>query len=717
MRAEQRIHRDDKRATTFSRPDNSLHPSETDPSSEHTAVPSVDLEFPVTKGSDMLKWLRSGRIRYGTAVALVLVAIPVKLYFIQHSPSLPFVIGVLLGTWYCGMGPGLLAAMLASSLVGWFFAPNHSVPFLIETALGESLFVAITRAIAKIYEGHLKTADAVLGLSRTLEDRDRKLLASEQHLQNEIAIQKAILNSIGEGVVVTDAAGSLLVFNPAAQEVLGADHKDIPLEAWPEHFGLYLPDTVTPYPRSDLPLSRALRGHAADGVQVFLRHERRPEGAWLAVSARPVRDANGSSKGAVAVFRDITADKRAEHDHYAAREAAEQANRAKSDFLSRMSHELRTPLNSILGFAQVLQLSELGARQRESVEYILKGGHHLLGLINEVLDIARIEAGRLSLSPEPVRIGDALEHALQLVQPMAQDRGITINLAMHCHGDQHVSADRQRLAQVLLNLLSNAVKYNLAGGSVDVMCGAAGEGRFRVSIADTGAGIAPAGIGKLFSPFERLNADQLGVEGTGLGLALSKRLIEAMGGSIGVESIVGQGSTFWLELSTMDDPIKDIQDSSDTDLSALAARTKKCTGTILYIEDNLSNLRLMEYIMENRPEIRLMAAMQGQLGLELAFAHSPDLILLDLHLPDLGGDQVLKLLRQNSRTGSIPVVMVSADATPGQVERLLEAGATGYLTKPLNVAKLLALIERTLTSSNKASANGTLVYAGTDRSK
>jgi len=665
----------------------------------------------------MLKLLSSGPIRYGTSVVLVLIAIPFKLYFIQHSPALPFVIAVMLSAWYCGTGPAVLASILASALSGWILAPNHSIYVLIETALGMGFFMAVTRAVGKIYEGHLKTADAVLALSRTLEERDRKLVASEQHLQNEIAIQKAILHSIGEGVMVTDANGRVLIFNAAAEDILGVDHRDAPIEKWPEHFGLYLPDTVTPYPYNDLPLARALRGRAADDVELFVRHERKPEGAWITVTARPFRDEGGVSKGAVAVFRDITASKRANDDQRTARAAAEQANRAKSDFLSRMSHELRTPLNSILGFAQVLQLADLPPRQRESVDYILKGGHHLLGLINEVLDIARIEAGRLALSPEPVRIGDALEQALSLVQPIAEEHGVTIGIANGNHRDQHVLADRQRLAQVLLNLLSNSVKYNRHGGRVDIVCRLASPGRFRISISDTGVGIAPASIERLFSPFERLDAEQSGVEGTGLGLALSKRLIEAMGGAIGVESIVGQGSTFWLELSTLEDPLKDIQHSSESDLGALATRTTSCSGTILYIEDNLSNLRLMEHIVANRPEIRLMAAMQGQLGLELSLAHSPDLILLDLHLPDLGGDQVLRLLRQDPRTRSIPVVMVSADATPGQIERLIEAGANDYLTKPLNILKVLELIEQTLESSKDSSPGGTLVYAETDRSE
>src|SRR6267378_130344 len=373
---------------------------------------------PLGEGRNMLKLPRTGLIRYGTSVALVLAAVVFKLYLIKQAPTLPFIIAVMLSVWYGGVGPGVVASLLAAAASGWILAPKHSLNTVIESALGMLFFLVVTRAIAKIYEGHQKTADAVLALTRALEERDRKLEASEQNLRSETRIQKAILHSIGEGVVVADASGRFLVYNPAAKDILGVDHKEAAIEKWPEHFGLFLPDTVTPYPPDDLPLARALRGEAADDVEVFVRHEKVPQGAWLSVTARPLRDEEGLSKGGVAVFRDITTIKRGEADQRQARETAEQANLAKSEFLSRMSHELRTPLNSILGFAQMLQLAKLPPRQHQSVEYILKGGHHLLGLINEVLDIARIEAGRMALSAEPVRISDALGQALDLVQPI-----------------------------------------------------------------------------------------------------------------------------------------------------------------------------------------------------------------------------------------------------------------------------------------------------------
>ncbi len=672
----------------------------------------------------MLQWKapklqRSGLISYGSVPLLVLDAVLLRLYVVKQSPNSPFIIAVVLTAWYWGFGPGLLAAVMGAAASGWFFAPAPSIRTLIENGVGFGFFLAVTLGIRKIYEGHKSTTAAVLALKEGLDDRDRKLVVSEENLRDETRKLKAILNSIGEGVVVADASGEFLVFNPAAKEILGRDPKDCSVEEWSEYFGLFMPDMVNPYPAYDLPLARALRGEPANDVELFVRPEKKHAGAWLSVTARPLRDGRGDSRGAVAIFRDISSIKRAEDAQTHAKEAAEYANRAKSEFLSRMSHELRTPLNSILGFAQILEMAGLPSVQHESVEYILKGGRHLLGLINEVLDIARIEAGRLSISPEPVLVSDALRQALELVGPLAARQSVTLHPGAAIESERHVLADRQRFTQVLLNLLSNAVKYNRPGGLVTLACEES-KGGFRIKVTDTGPGISPEGLEKLFSPFERLDAEQTGVEGTGLGLALSKRLVEAMGGAIGAESKVGQGSTFWVELSPLEDPLRSLPTHSN--LEALKVGTTGGAGTVVYIEDNLSNLRLMEHIVSNRPEVKLIAAMQGQLGLELIQEHQPDLILLDLHLPDFHGDEVLRRLHDDPRTRSIPVVMVSADATPGQIERLLAAGASDYLTKPLDVRKLLEVLDRNLKRScdgnnPQAGIPGPLVYAERDRSK
>jgi PAS domain S-box-containing protein len=378
---------------------------------------------------------------------------------------------------------------------------------------------------------------------------------------------------------------------------------------------------------------------------------------------------------------------RAEEALLAAKEEAEHANRAKSEFLSRMSHELRTPMNAILGFAQLLAVDVEREEDVESVEQILRAGKHLLALIDEVLDLARIEANRAALVLEPVSVAIAVESAVSLVRPLASQHGIVIESDPSLAG--HLRADPQRLQQVLLNLLSNAIKYNHPDGSVTISAESR-EGRVQLCVRDTGRGIDSAGMSRLFTPFDRLGAERTEVHGTGLGLALSKALTEAMGGSLGAESRIGEGSMFWVELARADGTAEPSAHPISTWEADGAADRK-----VLYVEDNLSNLRLVQRIMARRAGIHLLVAMQGSLGLELARQHRPHLILLDVHLPDMSGDQVLRRLREEPDLADIPVVAISADATPDQVRRMTEAGARAYLTKPLDVKQLLGVIDET----------------------
>ncbi|MEX2658147.1 MAG: ATP-binding protein [Acidimicrobiales bacterium] len=383
---------------------------------------------------------------------------------------------------------------------------------------------------------------------------------------------------------------------------------------------------------------------------------------------------------------------RAEAAQREAQEAAEAANRSKSEFLSRMSHELRTPLNAVLGFGQLLELEELDENQRDAVGHILKAGRHLLDLINEVLDISRIETGDLALSPEPVLAADLVQEAVDLIGPLAGQHGIQLVVDRSGASDSYAFADRQRAKQVLLNLLSNAVKYNRPKGTVAVSCQQVAGARVRISVTDTGTGIPAERLGLLFVPFERLGAEHTGVEGTGIGLALSKRLAEAMGGTLDVASTLGEGSTFTLELPQVEGPVERYERLNGAP-EPLVAPTSSPRRVVLHIEDNLSNLTLVERVLAQRPDVEVVAAMHGRLGLELARQHRPVLVLLDLHLPDIGGEEVLQRLRQDPATASTPVVIVSADATPGQVQRLLSAGAAGYLTKPLDVRDLLRALD------------------------
>ena len=374
-----------------------------------------------------------------------------------------------------------------------------------------------------------------------------------------------------------------------------------------------------------------------------------------------------------------------------AEEAATSANHAKSEFLSRMSHELRTPLNGILGFAQLLERELEQPAQREGVAHILEGGRHLLGLINEILDIARIEAGKFSVSLEPVEASEVIASALDLVRPQAAARGIGLSTAVVWRG--HLMADRQRLQQVLLNLLSNAVKYNRPEGAVTVSCDRTPSGTCRVAVTDTGLGIAPERMPRLFTPFDRLDVQDGSIEGTGLGLALSKGLVEMMGGTLSAASTPGTGSTFSLELPIASAPSHELP-ADET--RAPGAEAPGVTGTVLYIEDNPSNLRLVERIVARRPGIKLLSAMQGRPGLELARAHRPDAIVLDLHLPDISGQDVLARLQADPATREIPVVILSADAMTSRSTSLLKAGAHAYLTKPLSVTQFLGVLDELL---------------------
>jgi signal transduction histidine kinase/ActR/RegA family two-component response regulator len=375
-----------------------------------------------------------------------------------------------------------------------------------------------------------------------------------------------------------------------------------------------------------------------------------------------------------------------------AKEAADRANTAKSEYLSRMSHELRTPLNAILGFAQLLELEDLGEEQRENLHYILTAARHLLALINEVLDIAAIEAGRLPLSLEPVAVADVVAETVSLIRPLAdQHQVLLVNPPLSCAS--HVQGDRQRLKQILLNLLSNAVKYNRQGGRVELECGPGDDGRLRIQVVDTGPGIAAEAMGQLFVPFERLGNEQSGVEGAGLGLPLSRRLAEAMGGTLDVASELGQGSSFWVELPVAEGPVQRAERQQELPPPVPAPSEPEVAMTVLYIEDNLSNLQLVERVLSRRPGVRLISAMRPQLGLDLAAEHDPDLVLLDLHLPDMPGQEVLRRLRAEPRTAEVPVVILSADARPTLVDPLLGEGARAFLTKPLDVKELLELLD------------------------
>jgi signal transduction histidine kinase/CheY-like chemotaxis protein len=379
-------------------------------------------------------------------------------------------------------------------------------------------------------------------------------------------------------------------------------------------------------------------------------------------------------------------------------EEARNANQAKSAFLSSMSHELRTPLNAILGFAQILNSESLPStpeQKKEFAGHIVKSGRHLLTLINEILDLAKVESGTVTLSMEPVALRDALVECRAMVEPIAAARGVHVLFPDAC--DAVVLADRTRLKQVLLNLLSNAIKYNRDAGAVVVACEATAPERLRLSVRDTGMGLSPDQVESLFQPFNRLGQESGGQEGTGIGLVVTKRLVELMGGEIGVSSSPGVGSVFWIDLDTTAPLASPVAEGVPPALAREhVAGAPGEPHLLLYVEDNPANLKLVEEIVRFRPDLRLLAAPDGQLGLSLARAHLPEIILMDLNLPGMSGMDVLKELRDDPRTAAIPVIALTANAMPRDIERGLAAGFFRYLTKPIDIEKFTEAIDSTL---------------------
>jgi signal transduction histidine kinase/ActR/RegA family two-component response regulator len=369
-----------------------------------------------------------------------------------------------------------------------------------------------------------------------------------------------------------------------------------------------------------------------------------------------------------------------------------EVSEAKSIFLSRMSHELRTPLSAIAGFGELLSLRALGDKETEWVRMIRLAGAHLLRLVDEVMDLSRIESGQISISPEVVALAPLVEQAFALMAPVAENHHITLRDPVYQQGrGVYVLADPQRLIQVMINLLSNAIKYNSRFGEVRVTIEQRADHLVRLEVSDSGRGIPEHMLPRLFTPFERLGAASTEIEGTGLGLALSRNLIESMGGAIGVVSQPGCGTTFWLQLREAE-PAAVVASPVDAD-TLLETRSYAESKRVLYIEDVVANVRLVEEILTRRPSITLLPAMQGSLAVDLARQHRPDLILLDLHLPDVGGRDVLAALRSERETRETPVVVLTADATRHEQAELERLGASAYATKPIGVRKLLELVD------------------------
>ncbi|MGQ0520966.1 MAG: ATP-binding protein [Actinomycetota bacterium] len=585
----------------------------------------------------------------------------------------------------------VLSAHVPITGLGWALVADLPLRVATEMVAGlRAAILAITAGLALVIVAGLAILDRAL----------RRQAVAEEELRRSRSFLDSVIENIPNMVFVKDAEELRFVrFNRAGEELLGYSRDDL---VGRNDFDFFPPEEARFFVEKDREVLE--RGRLLDipcePVQTRHQGER-----ILHTRKIPIMGPDGSARYLLGISEDITERQRAEAALEEARLTAQRANEAKSQFLSRMSHELRTPLNAVLGFGQLLALDDLSAGQRESVDQIVRAGGHLLELIDEVLDISRVEAGQLRLSMEPVSLEEVVAEALGMVRPLAAARRVRIPERLTGAGGRHVQADRQRLRQVVVNLLANAVKYNRHDGEVAVVCESPEPGQLRLLVSDTGIGMTQQDLDRLFQPFERLGAEQSGVEGTGLGLVLTKQLVEVMGGVIGVSSEVGSGTSFWVDLPVIDAPGERTADRRD-DAGAERPAPAGAARSVLYVEDNLSNVKLVERVVARRPEVDLLVAMHGTLALELAREHQPSLILLDLHLPDMSGEEVLRRLRADARTAAIPVVVLSADATVGQVERIRAGGASDYLTKPFDIPHLLGIIDGTGRPAPAAPADG-----------
>ena len=528
-------------------------------------------------------------------------------------------------------------------------------------------------------------------------------LRREAALLKTGALQNAILTSANFSIIATDEKGIIQLFNVGAERMLGYQaaevvnrirpsdiHDPEEVMARAQALSVELATTITPG-------FEALAFKASRGIEDIyeLTYICKDGSRFPAiVSITALRDDYDDIIGYLLIGTDNSVRKQVELELREAMSSAKKANLAKSDFLSGMSHELRTPLGAILGFAQLIESGtpQPTPSQKRSVEQILKAGWYLLELINEVLDLALIESGKLSLSPEPVALADVMLECQTMIEPQAQQRGIRVSFP-RLDVPHIVRADRTRVKQVLINLLSNAIKYNRAAGTVVVSCAVSAPGRVRIRVEDTGDGLSVENIAQLFQPFNRLGQAATAEEGTGIGLVVCKRLVELMGGVIGVESTVGRGSTFWIELNLATGRHHAGSKAAAAAVTRELQQSQTKMRKLLYVEDNPANLMLVEDLIARRPDIRLLTARDGDSGIEIARASLPDVILMDINLPGISGIQALKVLAQDAATARIPVVALSANAVPRDIERGMEAGFFRYLTKPIKVDEFMDTLD------------------------
>jgi PAS domain S-box-containing protein len=529
--------------------------------------------------------------------------------------------------------------------------------------------------------------------ARKQVEAEQKLL--DQRLRDQQFYTRSLIESNIDALMTTDPAGIITDVNKQMEALTGCTRDEL--------IGAPFKNYFTDPEGAEAAIKRVLCGSKVTDYELTARARDGKE-TVVSYNATTFHDRDRKLQGVFAAARDVTERKRFEQiqqenniELERAKAAAEKANLAKSDFLSSMSHELRSPLNAILGFAQLINSDSPPptASQTASIDQILHAGWYLLQLINEILDLAQIESGKLALSLEPTSMEEVMLECQAMIEPQGQKRGIRMTFPRF-EVPYFVDADRTRLKQVLINLISNAIKYNEANGTVVVECVRKSPERVRVSVRDSGAGLPPDMLMQLFQPFNRLGRETGAEEGTGIGLVMSKRLVEMMGGGIGVESTVGIGSVFWFDLNSAIAP----RLPADRAASKATAKAQIQHGaqlrTLLYVEDNPANLMLIEQLIARRPDIRLLSARDGNLGVSLARAHRPDVILMDINLPGISGIEALAILRGDPATLHIPVVALSANAMPRDIDKGLLAGFFRYLTKPIKVNEFMDTLDQAL---------------------
>jgi PAS domain S-box-containing protein len=540
--------------------------------------------------------------------------------------------------------------------------------------------------------------DAIIGyLLIGTDNTARKQVEAEQkqlsqRLRDHQFYTRSLFESNIDAIMTTDLSGIITDVNKQMEMLTGCTRDEL--------IGAPFKNYFTDPDRAEVGINLVLSAKKVTNYELTARARDGKE-TVVSFNAATFYDRDRKLQGVFAAARDVTESKRLDHmlkeknvELENAKSVAEKANLAKSEFLSSMSHELRSPLNAILGFAQLMEEDSLPPTpaQKESITQILQAGWHLLKLIDEILDLAKVETGQVRLSKEPVSLAEVMLECQGMIEPQAQQRGIRMTFPQFGI-PWFVLADRIRVKQVIINLLSNAIKYNIKQGTVEVICTESTPGRIRVSIRDTGAGLLPEQLEQLFQAFNRLGQEAGGEEGTGIGLVVAKQLVELMGGVIGVESTVGVGSVFWFELIEVAEPHLSMEESDAAALAQPHVPRRAGLHTLLYVEDNPANMKLVEQIIARHPDIQLLTAVNGNSGIEIARVSLPDVILMDINLPGINGFEALQILRSDQATAHIPVIAISANAMSLDIERGLKAGFFRYLTKPIKVNEFMEALD------------------------